>query len=135
MGGVAAAAGAIKNVLVYAEAIPHKSQRYPTVGDWQFLPGGLHVSVSDTHDRMSNLLVALHEVVEAILCEANGVEEKAVDEFDIKHPELLEPGQDPKAPYHRQHMVAEMVERMVALQAGVNWEEHCKRVDALFVKP
>lgn len=124
-------------MLFYVEAIPHKNQRYETCGDWQFLPNGLHVSVSDTGDRMSNMLVALHEIVEAILCEANGVSEKDVDRFDMEYEakrtdsSLDEPGDEPSSPYHKQHKVADLVERMVALQAGVNWEEHNARVEAL----
>ncbi len=130
--------GAVEQgVVIYVEVIPHKCQRYPTVGDWQHLPGGLHVSVSDTGDRTSNFLVAIHEIVEAFLCDVNGVSEQDVDEFDMlfeKNREdgcLNEPGDSPKAPYHVQHKVADLVERMVALQAGVNWEKHCERIEAL----
>lgn len=127
-------------MLIYVEAIPHKNQRYETCGDWQQLPGGLHVSVSDTGNKMSNLLVALHEVVEAVLCEANGVPESAVDEFDMAYEvartgsSLEEPGDCPLAPYHKQHKVADIVERLVAFQAGVNWNDHCNRVGALSKK-
>lgn len=123
--------------MIYVETIPHKNQRYPTCGDWQFLPGGLHVSVSDTGNRMSNMLVALHEIVEAILCEARGVSEKAVDEFDIRYEasrkegDFSEPGDDPKAPYHEQHRVADIVERMVALHAKVDWKQHESNLEQL----
>lgn len=124
-------------MLFYVESIPHKNQRYKTCGDWQFLPNGLHVSVSDTGNRMSNLLVALHEVVEAILCETSGISEEDVDKFDMEFEanrtdsSLEEPGDDPKAPYYKQHRVADIVERLVAVEAGVNWEEHCARISAL----
>lgn len=112
--------------------IPHKSQRYETCGDWRFLPGGLHVSISSTGNDFSDMLVAIHEIVEAYLCDANGVSEKEVDMFDMGHPELNEPGEDQRAPYHLQHVTAEIVERIVAQAAGVNWQEHCDRIDKLF---
>ena len=124
-------------MLIHVEQIPHKNQRYETCGDWQFMPNGLHINVSDTGNRMSNLLVAIHEIVEAVLCEANGIKEKDVDAFDIEfeknrtNESLDEPGDDVKAPYHKQHKIADVVERMVALQAGVDWEEHNRRVEDL----
>lgn len=124
-------------MLVYAEAIPHKAQRYETVGDWQLLPGGIHVSVSDTHSKLSNQLVALHEIVEAILCEAKGVSQEDVDRFDMayerarKDGDTSEPGDHPGAPYHEQHVVADLVERLVAFHAGVSWFEHEQRVSEL----
>lgn len=125
-------------VLIYVQTIPHKSQRYETCGDWRFIDGlNLHVSVSETGNRQSNLLVGLHEIIEAILCESGGISGESVDMFDIAFEEarqpgnLDEPGNDPRAPYRRQHLIAELVERLVAMEAGVNWEDHCKRVESL----
>lgn len=126
-----------KEMLFYAEVVPHKCQRYETPGDWQILPNGVHISISDTGSKLSNLLIALHEVVEAILCEAGGIDQEAVDKFDMDYEanrtdeSLAEPGDEPSAPYHRQHKVADIVERMIALQLGVPWQEHCDRVEAL----
>lgn len=126
-----------KTLLFYVEAIPHKNQRYETCGDWQFLPNGLHVSVSDTGNRMSNMLVGLHELVEAILCEAKGVSGADVDHFDMAFEKARqlgnfdEPGDDPRAPYHDQHKIADIVERIVAQAAGIGWRAHEARVDAL----
>jgi len=120
-------------VLIYVEVIPHKCQRYPTCGDWQFIDGdGLHVHVSDTGNRGSNFLVALHEVVEAFACRFAGVSEASVDEFDMRNLDLEEPGESKLAPYHKQHVAAEIVERIAAHACGINWQEHCARVEALF---
>jgi hypothetical protein len=119
-------------MVIHVDVIPHKNQRYSTCGDWQFLGGGLHVSVSDTGSLESNFLVAIHELVEAFLCHTANISEASVDEFDMSHPELEEPGESPSAPYNRQHAVAEIVERMVAHAAGVNWQEHGSRIDLLF---
>jgi hypothetical protein len=126
-----------KSAVVYVEVIPHKQQRYRTCGDWLLLPHGIHISVSDTGDEVSNMLVAIHELVESFLCKVDGVSGKDVDDFDVAfeagrtEESLDEPGDDPSAPYNVQHRVADVVERLVALHAGVNWQEHEKRIEAL----
>jgi hypothetical protein len=125
--------------LFVAEVIVHNEQRYPTCGDWQFMEdGSLKVSVSDTGSRMSNLLVALHEVVEAVLCEANCVSQSDVDTFDMlfescrTEESLEEPGDSLAAPYYCQHKIADIVERLVAFNANVDWMDHDNNVKALF---
>ena len=113
-----------------AKAIDPGAIRYSTCGDWEFLPSGtLHASVPDygaKHD--SAFLVALHEIVEGWLCKKDGVQEFEVSGFDKNHPELEEPGDSPDAPYHKQHMVATAVERLVCDALGLNWDEHEKWV-------
>ena len=51
------------------ETIPHNTHRYPTIGDWQFLPAkegelNLSIKVSDMGDWKLESLIALHELVE-----------------------------------------------------------------------
>jgi len=98
------------------EVIPHKNQRYSTVGDWQWNKeqNELTVRVSDMGDSHSNFLVGLHEVIEAYLCACHSISEKDVDNFDIEHSYLAEPGDSNFAPYHKEHIIAEIVERLVA---------------------
>ncbi len=123
-------------LILQIEVIPHGEQRYNTVGDWQFFGGELVVKVSDTGDRHQNLLVGLHEVVEAFLCQARGVKESDVDAFDktFERESVEEPGEDPQAPYHREHMAADVVERFLALELGVDWRGYTKAVDGLYEK-
>ena len=40
-------------------------------------------------------------------------------------------GADPNAPYHSEHVFAEIVERMLALELGVNWERYTAAVREL----
>jgi hypothetical protein len=110
---------------IIIETIPHKLQRYPTVGDWYYVPDGtLHIVVSEMADERSMFLVALHELIEAELCNRNGVSEQAVTDFDMAHPELDDPGNDPRAPYHEEHIFAEGIERIVAMAIGRQWDHH-----------
>ena len=126
--------------LLRIELIPHTEQRYPTAGDWQVdVDGCICIKVSDTGYRMDALLVGIHEAVEAILCDAHNVLESDVDAFDIefcKTHDLSyeEPGEDPRAPYKREHSIADVVERLVAAMADEPWNAYADRVNALFAK-
>jgi hypothetical protein len=43
-----------------------------------------------------------------------------------------EPGSDLRAPYYQEHLFATFVEKMIAIQLGVNWEEYCRRLEKLY---
>ena len=126
-------------LLLKIEIIPHADQCYPMSGDWTIdSNGSIRVLVSDTGSVETALLTGVHEAVEAILCRAHGVLEMDVCAFDIAHAlehglEDAEPGADPKAPYFKEHAVADVVERLLAVSMGVPWCEHDAREDALFV--
>lgn len=106
--------------------IPHEHQRYPTVGDWfsRWPDYVLQVRVSETGDSRYNALVAVHELIEALLCEARGISEESVTAFDVAHPEMDDPGGDPAAPYHREHTFATQIEMLLAEELGVDWDEY-----------
>lgn len=87
--------------------IPHADQRYPTVGDWTIHGDSLVVRVSDAGDWRVNAVVAIHELVEALLCFDRSVSQEEVDRWDtIEAVELDEPGESPFAPYAREHRAA-----------------------------
>lgn len=125
-------------LLLKIELIPHAEQRYPTSGDWTIdADGVVRVLVSDTGNLETAILTGLHEAIEAVLCRAHGVLEADVCSFDIAHAlahglQDCEPGADPKAPYFREHAVADAVERLLAACMGVPWCEHSSREDELF---
>lgn len=114
---------------IVIEVVPHERQRYPTVGDWQFVGSELHITVSAVSDWRSQALVAVHELVEALLCLAHGVPQELVDEFDMSHPELDEPGADPRAPYRLQHQSADGIERVLADMMPYSWAVHEQMLD------
>ena len=101
--------------------VHHASQRYDTLGDWEFGNGTLVVTVSDTGDPRMNFLIALHEQIEAMLCMHRGIPEPEVYAFDVANADLDDPGSSPKAPYHKEHVFSENIERLVAAELGVNW--------------
>ena len=121
------------------QTVKHEEQRYPTCGDWQLgANNDVTILVSETGDWRSNMLVGIHELVEAFLCSANGITTAEVDAFDIEferrrtQDSLEEPGDHPDAPYHVEHRIADTVERLVAIHAGADWHEHEQKIAALF---
>lgn len=116
------------------ETIPHDQQRYPTAGDWQCLPNGdVLISVSEVGDRRYEMAIGVHELIEFLLCREADPEitQAQVDAFDMAYDGDGEPGDDPAAPYHRQHCFATAVERMLIAALGVPWAEYDAAVEAL----
>jgi hypothetical protein len=76
------------------------------------------------HQRISNrryeFLLALHELVEALLCKEARVSQVAVDAFDAGYEKRGQPGDDSEpgaaagAPYPREHVIAWVIERLAA---------------------
>ena len=102
---------------VSIETIPHEAQRYATQGDWRFNADQdvLEISVSIMGDWRKEAEVAVHELVEALLCRSRGITTKEVDDFDMTYEGDGEPGDDPQAPYHREHKIALIAERILEL--------------------
>jgi hypothetical protein len=118
--------------------IPHKEQRYETVGDyWEDQDGNLQIRVSEMKNEMYNGMVAVHELVEFLLCRKNGVSEDAITKFDIafekkrKKGNVDEPGFDNKAPYRKEHTAATAVEMIMCSATGVSWNNYDKKVNSL----
>lgn len=112
--------------------IPHKEQRYETVGDWQYdVQNNLEIHVSDTHDVNLNFLIGLHELIEAHLCKQSYITQEEVDAWDKAHDGDIEPGAIRNCPYYRQHLLATVVERMIAGELDVDWDEYEKALEEL----
>jgi len=106
--------------------IPHKKQRYPTVGDWVLDGDDIKITVSDTGDWRMNALVGVHELVEVLLCKDRKIPQSIVDKFDIDHPELSDPGEHPNAPYQREHNFATKIEKLLCAEFGIKWKDYEK---------
>jgi hypothetical protein len=110
---------------------PHAFRDYDTVGDWAFGSKTLLVLASELGDPKMEACLLIHELIEALLCKFSGVTQKEVVEFDIKFEGDGEPGANPKAPYHAQHMAAEAIEKYVADILKVDWESYGKKIESL----
>lgn len=126
---------------IVIKTIPQSKQRYPTVGDyWRDPDGTLQIRVSEMGNTDYEALVALHELIEIILTEKKGIKEPDIMAFDVQfekereeglHAEDDEPGEAPNSPYRKEHVLAECLERVVANELGVIWDEYGKTVMAL----
>jgi hypothetical protein len=115
----------IKRITI--EVIPHSQQRYNTCGDWQFDDKGnltMRVSEMPKTGWKGPMLVAVHELVEAILCRDRDITTKMVDDFDLKFDPVKndhEPGDDPKCPCRKEHCVATGIERILVAEFNLDW--------------
>lgn len=112
------------------KVIPESEQRREVSGcDWFWDGNGdLQVRVSPLSDWRMEVLLGIHEAVEALMCKHNGVTQKSVDEFDIEfdrnHPDDVAAGDDPQAPYRREHCLATAIERILCAELGVVWKNY-----------
>lgn len=129
---------------VFIKTIPHNEQRYETVGDWWWEGKDLQdlqIRVSDMGNPVYEWLVAEHEINEALRCKKDGIDEKAVSDFDRSFEELREkfpytigdqePGDMVSAPYHKQHTGATQIERLSCQFHGEDWDKYSDTVDNL----
>ncbi len=120
---------------IIIESIPHEEHRYTTVGDWFYdADGTLRIKVSKLSDWRYEALVAIHELVEVMLCKQAGITVAETDKFDKEFEAKRtedndeEPGDQPEAPYVRQHCIATGIERLLAAELGVNWKPYDKEL-------
>ena len=95
--------------------------RYDTVGDWVSYD---KIIVADLKNPEYEFAVALHEMVEAFLCYRHGITAEQVDEFDMAWTGDSEPGNDPSAPYHKEHLAATDVEIAVCKALGIDFDAY-----------
>jgi hypothetical protein len=125
----AAGMGGGKHVQIIIETVPQSRQAYDTAGDWRWRNGTLHITVSAMSNWRYEALVAIHETVEALLCRSRGVSEQAVTAWDTGPGKRLDdPGDDPRSPYHAEHVAATRIEREFAKELAVNWRAYDREV-------
>lgn len=118
---------------IVIETISNEEQRYPTCGDyWIDSEGTLQVRVSKTTDSYE-FLVVIHELIEQFLSEQRGIKGDDIDKFDMKfemdrklgkHTLDEEPGDDKNAPYKKEHRFSTAIERLLAHELDVDWNEY-----------
>ena len=117
-------------MIIEIKTIPQHQMRDPNgIGDyWWSADGALYITVAEMADERYEQLVALHELIEAILCQARGISETKIMKFDLENPDLDDPGMDPRAPYVCEHQTATGFELLMADQLGVIWMEYDEAV-------
>jgi hypothetical protein len=113
---------------------PRAEMRYETCGDWQYdqATETLHIDVVRYNDARYEMLIAHHELTEALLCLFNGVSTEEVDRFDLNFTGEGEPGDAWQAPYYEQHQIATGFERIMARELKVYWQVYERIIDETF---
>ena len=119
----------MKKIVVHF--IPQSEQRYPTLGDYIEMENAWVFYITKM-SGLRSIFVLIHEIWECFLCERDGIKEPDISAFDIGNPELDDPGLDPGAPYHTQHMQSDVLERACCVMAGDDWNEYEKECEACF---
>jgi len=108
-------------------------QRYDTSGDYYFTKDQLNIIISKeivrrrgklVRNRLVEFLILIHEMVEVLLVVARNISIDKIDEFDMNYKGDSEPGDEPDAPYRKEHQFATKIEKMMAKELGVDWDEY-----------
>lgn len=123
---------------IHYKAIPHGEQRYDTAGDYFTDEKGVEqFRVSQLSDTKREHLVLIHELVERIICYHTGISNDVIDRFDFQFEasrqpdDESEPGDSYKAPYYRAHQIATMVERLLADELSVDFNDYEEELSRL----
>ncbi len=121
---------------INVQTIDNKDHRPNITGaDWWYDDNGdLQVRVSKMSDPRYEAALILHETFEAILCRFAGVTHQQVDAFDIPyeatHDKKCNAGDEPDAPYFKQHGYATAAERIFTTACGVEWLKYDKELES-----
>lgn len=121
--------------MIQVDFIPHTKQRYDTAGDYyesviNDVPTTFF-KISDTGNTWYNYLILFHELREYILANKDGVKLQDIDNFDFGFVGEGEPGDNPHAPYYKQHQLAEIAERSLAADMNLNWKDYEQEINKL----
>jgi len=121
---------------VKINTIPHDQHLYTTVGCWFWEKlnqddTSIHIRVSRNLPNDDIFLVALHELVESYLCSKKNISTSQVNDWDMKNPDVEEPGEVAGAPYFQEHKDANDIEKLMCEKLNLNWDEHNKKLENL----
>jgi hypothetical protein len=125
-------------VKIVSTELPHREQRYDTVGDYQVEQSEFsneeiwRFKISRTGDWRASAAIFLHEYIEAMLTKARGISVERIDEWDARKTTLTktqEPGDQPGCPYRLEHRFAENLERLFVAELGLTWQEYEEEIE------
>ena len=111
--------------------IPHKSQIYETAGNYGIFLNNWWIDISKMSKWEYESIVLIHELVEMVLTKKRKISWDKITKFDTDHPELNDPGNDKMACYHKEHIFATRIEKLLAKELGIDWEVYDKSFEKL----
>jgi len=112
----------LKSIII--STCDHLDQRYPTAGDWTIAEAALTIRISRLPNSIHEYPLIIHELAEALLCHASGIDTATVDRWDFTHQDSSDPGLDIHCPYHTQHLIATDLEYRMVHALGLNEAEY-----------
>lgn len=115
---------------ITVKLIDPANQRFGECGDWFYDAEDHHLTVfvSRMEDWRSEIAVAIHEALEAVMCLDADVDQTDVDAFDKTFYQLNDgtnnAGDSSEAPYFNQHVAATFVEKEICNQVKLDWNQH-----------
>lgn len=105
------------------KTIPHERQDYETEGNYKHKNGHTKIWVSEYPDDRVNFIVFIHEAVEEYLTRYRGIKEEDITRFDIESG-LDDPGLSRKACYHKEHMFAVQIEKLLCKELKMSYKQY-----------
>ena len=107
-----------------------------TGADWWYdEEGNLQIRIAQMSTREREMALAVHEIVECILCKFHGVKVEDVDKFDEvaeANGHNIDAGDLAGCPYGREHTAATACERIVAMELNVGgWASYDRELGTL----
>lgn len=115
--------------------IDPSNQRFGECGDWFYDAEDHHLTVfvNRMEDWRSEIAVAVHEALEAVMCIDADVDQTDVDAFDKTFYQMNDSaglaGDSSDAPYFNQHVAATFVEKEICHQTKLDWNQHDKNCE------
>lgn len=122
------------------KSVDIENARYPTLGDYFFENSIRYFQITNTGEDLLDDLIFLHEFIEEIITRHRGIKEEDILKHDLwveeevkagRYPDDAEPGEHEKSPYRREHLFAEKIEKMVAKELKINWDEYSEHINKL----
>ncbi len=117
--------------------IPQSEQRYQTIGDYWETDSSIEVRITKLSKPVFSMAALIHELWELFRAKEAQIPFALIDVFDMnydyengKYKEDV--GLDPEAPYHKQHMESDALERTCLVIAGEDFIEYDNEVGKLF---
>jgi hypothetical protein len=100
--------------------VPSEEMRYDTLGDYRVTDDEIEIDVVNDTEFRHQALIAIHELVEVVLCIDRGISMQDIDAHDLGFVGDGEPGDQPDSPYRREHRFAMMIEHLIAHELGID---------------
>lgn len=107
-------------------------------GDWRLRKNGsIEVMAVEMKNPDHSFCILLHELIESYLCKRRGITDTEVTKFDKEFEKKRLPGNKDEngdatdCPYAKEHFTATNIERLIAAELGVDWNDYTAKIEAL----